>query len=352
MKTENHPYQRNVTLFTFLATITVLAVALVWMTWPYLLGLTMAGVFAVITQPIYQKGIDRGLGKKTTSALLVFVIILLIIVPAFFFMSAAMKQALSVSQSISKNELFSPTALIAQISGWQVVEIIGASPEEMSLKIHEWIQSGSTVAAAKVVSIIALMPGIVLNLVMGFVSYFFLLIDGKRFLLWLGQCIPFDKHVGEKVITSLKDTTIASIWATVVAGIAQALVLFIGYLVLGVPGSILAAIATFIFSWIPILGTTPVWIIGAFYLLAEHSPYKVFAMILFGIAAGLVDNFIHPYVLKGRSHLHPLVALISIFGGIGLFGIMGIFLGPILASVMIVLLEAWPEIAKRFKIIS
>jgi predicted PurR-regulated permease PerM len=172
--------------------------------------------------------------------------------------------------------------------------------------------------------------------------------DGKNFCAWLGKRIPFDKNVGERVTASFIDTTVASILATIAAGAAQSVVLFIAYLLLGVPGAYLAGAITFIFSWIPILGSTPVWIVGAIYLYAHDSPIKLILMIILGLIAGLVDNVVRPIVLKGRSDMHPLISLIAIFGGISFFGILGVFLGPILMAVMISLLQAWPEVAVRF----
>ena len=53
-------------------------------------------------------------------------------------------------------------------------------------------------------------------------------------------------------------------------------------------------------------------------------------------------------LLKGRSKLHPLVSLVAIFGGIEMFGILGIFLGPILAAVLLALLQLWPAIGQRY----
>jgi predicted PurR-regulated permease PerM len=71
-------------------------------------------------------------------------------------------------------------------------------------------------------------------------------------------------------------------------------------------------------------------------------------MVVCGLMTGLVDNFVRSMILQGRSKMHPLVSLVAIFGGIGMFGIMGVFLGPILAAVLIALLQSWPEVGQRF----
>ncbi|MCM2324552.1 MAG: AI-2E family transporter, partial [Oligoflexia bacterium] len=70
----------------------------------------------------------------------------------------------------------------------------------------------------------------------------------------------------------------------------------------------------------------------------------------FGLITGIVDNFVRPMVLKGRSKMHPLVSLVAIFGGIGMFGITGVFIGPIVAAILISLLQIWPDVGRRFGI--
>ena len=53
-------------------------------------------------------------------------------------------------------------------------------------------------------------------------------------------------------------------------------------------------------------------------------------------------------IIQGRSKMHPLVSLIAVFGGMEMFGLIGILLGPILAAVLMTLLQLWPAIGQRF----
>jgi predicted PurR-regulated permease PerM len=160
--------------------------------------------------------------------------------------------------------------------------------------------------------------------------------------------IPIAADVRVKVVQSFKDTAISVIWATLAAAAAQSAVMLLSYLTLGVPAAFLAAGATFIFAWIPLVGSSPVWLVGAIYLYSQDAILKAILMVVFGLIAGLVDNFVRPMILQGRSKMHPLVSLVAIFGGIEMFGIMGIFLGPILTAVLIALLQIWLEVGRRF----
>ena len=129
------------------------------------------------------------------------------------------------------------------------------------------------------------------------------------------------------------------------AASVQALVVFVGFLVLGVPMAGLALGLAFVSAWIPIVGVTPVWLSAGLYLVIQQRYGAAIGMLIFGVAAGLVDNVVRPWVLKGRNDLHPLLSLISIFGGVYYFGIMGVLVGPVALACAIEFLTLWPEFA-------
>lgn len=97
-------------------------------------------------------------------------------------------------------------------------------------------------------------------------------------------------------------------------------------------------------AWIPTLGTVPVWGSAAIYLYLNGHPVKAGIMVAIGIIVGLVDNVVRPLVLRGREEMHPLVSLVAIIGGLALFGVPGAFLGPLLASLAISILDIWPAV--------
>src|SRR4029453_3595039 len=137
--------------------------------------------------------------------------------------------------------------------------------------------------------------------------------------------LPLAADVRVQVVQSFQDTAISVIWATLAASAAQSAVILLSYLTLGVPAAFLAAGATFLLAWIPLVGSSPVWLTGAIYLYAQDTILKALLLVAGALMAGLGDNFVRPpLVLKGRSKPHPLVSLVAIFGGIEMFGILGI----------------------------
>jgi len=165
---------------------------------------------------------------------------------------------------------------------------------------------------------------------------------------WFDNKNPLDQEVRNKLSNTFMDTSFSTIWATFAAAGAQSVWMFFSFLILGVPAPFLAMGLTFVFAWIPLVGCSPIWLIASGYLMMNDSVTKAIIMVVLGLIAGILDNIVRPAVLQGRSHLHPLVGLVAILGGIAWFGVMGVFIGPVLVSVLITLLESWPYIAKRY----
>ena len=341
------PAQRRTTLVTFLFLLIAVMVITALMVLPYVLAVTMGGILALLSQPVFQWLKGHHVTPRVAAAVVVLGVILVLIAPLSFFVTKAIQQGIAIGQGLAEGGV-SLRSLLDHISGWAPIETLIGSPEAFENQARRWMQSAGTGATATILGLAAHLPNIVLQLALASIACFFLLVDGHRFLCWMTDKTPIAADVRVKVVQSFQDTAISVIWATLAAAAAQSVVMLLSYLTLGVPAAFLAAGATFLFAWIPLVGCSPVWLAGAIYLYSQDAMLKAILMVVFGLIAGLVDNFVRPMILKGRSKMHPLVSLVAIFGGIEMFGIMGIFLGPILAAVLIALLQIWPEVGHRF----
>jgi predicted PurR-regulated permease PerM len=183
------------------------------------------------------------------------------------------------------------------------------------------------------------------------IAFFFFLLNGEQFIDWLLGLGVLDRNVQEKLVESFRDTTISAVLASLAAASSQAALIVIGFLVIDVPGAFLAGGLTFIFAWIPMLGTVPASLAGMIYLyVAQGSLLQMGLMAALALAAGVIDNLVRPVVLRGRADMHPLVGLIAVLSGIRMFGIQGVLIGPILAGMLLSLLRIWPAIRGRFGI--
>jgi predicted PurR-regulated permease PerM len=314
---------------------------------PYVLAVTMGGILALLSQPVFQWLKGHHVKPRIAAAVVVLGVVLVIIAPLSFIVTTAIQQGIAIGQGLAEGG-FSFRSLLDRVSGWALIETMIGSPEAFENQARRWMQSAGTGATATILGLAAHLPNLVLQLALASIAGFFLLVDGHRLLCWMTDKIPIATDVRVQVVQSFQETAISVIWATIAAAAAQSVVMLLSYFILGVPAAFLAAGATFLFAWIPLVGSSPVWLAGAIYLYSQDAMLKAILMVVFGLMTGLVDNFVRPMILQGRSKMHPLVSLVAIFGGMEMFGIMGIFLGPILAAVLIALLQIWPEVGHRF----
>jgi predicted PurR-regulated permease PerM len=340
--------QRRITLIFFIGILVSFFGIIGWMIAPYLLSLMMAAVLATLINPLYAKLMKRGFSEKV-SALVVTIFLLVIVVgPLALFMSNVIRQGTSLAEKLSDQQLLSSQSIASRISQWGLVDNFVTDIESFERQVKTGINRLGGNMTQGFVAVVSNMPDIILQICITLIAFYFFLVDGGDFMKWAGNRVPMDPDIKAELTYSFQNTTVSVIWATLAAAAAQGLLIAAGFMILGIPNAALAAGATFIFAWIPILGSLPVTAAAVIYLYAQDATAKAFVMLGIGIVTGIIDNVVRAWVLNGRDNMHPLVSFVAIFGGIHLFGIFGVFLGPILAAIMIALLNAWPLLARRF----
>ncbi|MCM2323946.1 MAG: AI-2E family transporter, partial [Oligoflexia bacterium] len=264
------PPQRRTTLVMFLGFLAVASVLTLWMVLPYLLAVTMGAILALLASPVYRWLLEHRWKRRSASLLVTLGIVFVIIVPLSFFVTKAVQQAIAMGQELAEGGL-SFQVLVDRLGDWKPVQAIMGSPQDFERSLRSGMQSAGTKLSTAIIALAAQLPGIVLQLALASLACFFFLVDGPRFLGWMREKIPMDADVRLRLAKSFTDTSVSVIWATLAAALAQSTVMLFAYLVLGVPAVFLAAGATFVFAWIPILGSTPVWLAGTIYLYADGA---------------------------------------------------------------------------------
>ena len=110
----------------------------------------------------------------------------------------------------------------------------------------------------------------------------------------------------------------------------------------GLPAPVLWAFVMFILSLLPVVGAGLVWIPAAVYLAITGRWLATASIVGWGTLCFIfVDNLLYMRLVGERMRMHDLLALISFFGGIAVFGMSGMILGPTIVAVTMALLEVW-----------
>ncbi len=118
--------------------------------------------------------------------------------------------------------------------------------------------------------------------------------------------------------------------------------------IVGLPSPLLLGLGAALASVVPVVGASLVWLPAGLYLIFTGATWKGIFVLLWGVLViSAADNIIRPWVVSGKVELHPLVLLFFILGGVEAFGFLGLFLGPVIASVLSVLFDMFREELSR-----
>lgn len=164
------------------------------------------------------------------------------------------------------------------------------------------------------------------------VALYFFLLDGPAMIEAFMQISPMDRRHEAELIAQFDRTSRAVVVASLAAAIVQGLLAGIGFYFAGVQSVFLLTMLTILLSMVPFFGAASVWVPVVLYVgFLENQPTTAFFLFLYSaLIVSMSDNVIKPYILHGQSNLHPLLALLSVLGGVAALGPIGIMLGPML----------------------
>lgn len=175
-----------------------------------------------------------------------------------------------------------------------------------------------------------------------FFTLFYFLIDGKKILRYLVEMSPLkDKH-DKQLIEKFTSISRATLKGTFVVGIIQSTLGGIAFLIAGVPSPVIWTLVMLLFSVIPMVGTSIIWVPAGIILLLTGNIWQgVFVLVFGAFIIATIDNILRPKLVGKDTQMHPLLIFFATLGGIGLFGLPGFVIGPIIISLFVALAEIY-----------
>lgn len=167
-------------------------------------------------------------------------------------------------------------------------------------------------------------------------SLYFFLCDGPSMVRSLMDLSPLDDRYEMELLAEFDRTSRAIVLATLLSALAQGITAGLGYYVAGMPSLVMLTALTTICALIPFFGTAIVWVPVCLYLaIYEERVWPALLLAVWAImVVGTIDNLVKVFILHGQSQLHPLLALLSVLGGIQSLGPVGIVVGPLVVTLL------------------
>ena len=168
---------------------------------------------------------------------------------------------------------------------------------------------------------------------------FFIIRDGRAIARLGSTVVPLPPDRREALAQRLASVTRAVVRGTVLTSIVQGLLLGIGFALTGMPAPVVFGVLAAVLSVVPFGGTALVWVPALAMLLIQGRLGQAAGVLVVGVMVSSVDNFLKPILISGRSPLPTLAVFIGVLGGLAAFGLIGLFVGPVIMALVLALLE-------------
>jgi predicted PurR-regulated permease PerM len=320
-----------------------------WLFRPFLQPLAFATVIGIGFYPLHL-GISRIVCGPNKSALLTTLTVLLIIVlPAVLIASSAGGELIKAARYLNDRSTQEGGAVIYLGNAQQsVLRWLGKYVDVEALRLEDSLANLPSLTSkfllAAGTGLAAGLAGFAGDAILTFLILFFVFRDGPATLESVTAMLPLSPEQAVRLLSGIRDSVVANLYGILAVGFAQGLLTGIACAVLHVPSAMLLGLAAAVCSLVPIVGTMLVWLPASIYLMVTGHLWKGVVLILWGtLVVGTVDNIIRPLVIGSKVELHPLLLLFSLLGGLQVFGFIGIFVGPVVISVIAALINILRE---------
>ena len=327
-----------------LALLALTALAL-WLCWlvarPFVASLTWATALAVVAWPL-QRRFVRYIRRPGLAALLSCAVVFIAIgVPTTALVPRIVEQGANAIE-LGRDWIASgePFALLER-HAWLQPALHWARE---NLSAGALVQrAGDLLANAGKAAVQASLDG-ALQLVLTFFLLFYFLRDRDDVLASIASLLPLSRLEARTLIREVGDTLHATLVGKVLVSLLQGALGGAMFFVLGVPAALFWSVVMAVAALVPVLGTPVVWGPAALWLLIDGSWVKAAVLAAWGTAVvGMADNLLYPMMVGNRVRLHTVPMLLSMVGGIFVFGMAGFFVGPVVLGATLALLRIWGE---------
>ncbi len=327
------PYFKKIATVVIFAMVTVLAFMVIK---PILLSVVMGVILAFIFSPLF-KYIKKLVGSDFLAASIICMVLAVISIVLFWYLTP-----IFIEQSV---KIFLQLQVMDFVTPLKEAFPAFFSSEEFSIEvgsaISSFINNVSTFVLKGFSNLLLNLPSIILQFFVVGVTFFFVLKDGNLMIKYLKSVLPFSKDVEKKLFEQSRGITHAVIYGQIITGILQGLIVSIGLFVLGVPNATILALLALLAGVLPILGTTVVWVPLSIYLFATGSIFDAIGIFIFGTIASTIDNFLRPLIVSQRTNVHTAIVLVGMIGGVFMFGVLGLLLGPLILAYLFTILDIY-----------
>jgi predicted PurR-regulated permease PerM len=333
------------------------ALLLAFILLPFWGAISVAAVFAFgLSQPFEKLNRRCGNRRRLTAALVVGVLTVLLFFPAALLGLRVYEMATAPKEqsAFSARTLEQIDATYKKVESLAIKYGVGARIFESGRDAQESIRNGASAMLAKLVEFasaaVASLPELTVTLLVFALFVYVFLAHSREIRRFAFRLHLFRPEDLKRSIKILRASSYESLVANALVGALQASIITIGAAALGYHEHVLIFSVVFVISYIPFIGAAPVGYAIALLMLVNEGSGPALIMAAVATVTGVVDNLARPYFVSGgEGEVHPALSFAAILGAIGILGLKGIFLGPVILTSTVAFLGASTGAKKKEK---
>ena len=317
----------------------------------FLMAIFLAGIFSALSYPLYRrfekwfKG-RRSLASITTLLIIVFVVLL----PLGGLLGITTGQAIKVGEAVKpwvERQLAEPDAISGALKSLPFYDRIIPYRSLILKKAGEMVGGISGFLINRLSSVTLGTVNFLFMLFIMLYTMFFFLMDGDKLIDKILYYLPLEDHDERRILNKFTSVTRATLKGTAVIGLLQGVLAGSAFAVVGIDSAVFWGAIMAVLSFIPGIGSALVWGPAVIILAATGHLAKAVGLGLFcAVVVGSIDNFLRPILVGRDTQMHELMILFGTLGGIIMFGVVGVIIGPIIAALFV---TVWDIYGLAFK---
>ena len=319
-------------------------VTVAWIASPLWVGLMLGAMMAFSAQPL-QSWLARRLGGRHVLAAVVTTVVGGLVTAAVVGFSGyvLVTSFLEVVTLLKQHAPVIAKHVQLGASSTHMLQRLGIDRHEVVTHLQEWAARASGYLADAAGVILQTTTSALLSFVIALFAMYYVLLNWPTITMRLERILPLDPHHTRALMQEFRDVGRGAFIGSIATAMVQGVFAGIGFAIVGVPHAATWGLLTAIGSFVPVVGTALVWTpVGLYLLVVGSVPAGIFVLAWGGLVVmGVADYIIRPRLVGGHGAEQPFLTLIALLGGIEVFGLAGLIVGPVLMSLFQAILRIY-----------
>ena len=305
-----------------------------WLISGYIFPIFWAVVLTILFYPVYRRILTFVKGRAAVASLLTILFILIVVlVPVYILGTLVASEAISLYGSFSKTDI-SASSLLPQVEALLApLSQFGLDVGGVQQHIVDFAKSISAQVGTHAIEVGRATANTIIATLLMLYILFFTLRDGST----IGEQVMRALPLGDKKEKMLFERFVAIVHAmfkgTFIIAIVQGAVGGVLFMFVGIESATLWAFVMGVLALIPAVGPAIVWLPAGLLLLASGSVWQGITVLVVGaVIISVIDNILRPMLLSKDAAMSDVLILLSVLGGLSLFGVAGIIIGPVITA--------------------